>query len=47
MPSSQTWSYMLPHFNATVLDRVLHESNMISMSQTWSYTKTHIENPMS
>ncbi|KHF97673.1 hypothetical protein F383_36950 [Gossypium arboreum] len=28
MPTSQTWSYMLSHIVASVLDRVLHESNM-------------------
>ncbi|KHG26387.1 hypothetical protein F383_10074 [Gossypium arboreum] len=38
---------MLSHIDATVPDRVLHESNMMPMSQTWSYTRTHIGNPMS
>ncbi|KHG08308.1 hypothetical protein F383_35890 [Gossypium arboreum] len=31
MPTSQTWSYILSHINATVPDRVLHEPH-ISMS---------------
>ncbi|KHG24506.1 hypothetical protein F383_31251 [Gossypium arboreum] len=38
MPTSQTWSYMLSHNDATVPDRVLHESNT---------TKTHILMPTS
>ncbi|KHG16943.1 hypothetical protein F383_21268 [Gossypium arboreum] len=29
---------MLSHIDATVPDRVLHESNTMLMSQTWSYT---------
>ncbi|KHG30744.1 hypothetical protein F383_36331 [Gossypium arboreum] len=32
MPTSQTWSYMQSHIDATVLDRVLHESNTMPMS---------------
>ncbi|KHF99325.1 hypothetical protein F383_31442 [Gossypium arboreum] len=35
MPTSQTWSYMQSYINATVLDRVLHKSNTMPMSQTW------------
>ncbi|KHG07335.1 hypothetical protein F383_34566 [Gossypium arboreum] len=27
MPTSQTWFYMPSHIDATVLDKVLHESN--------------------
>ncbi|KHG12202.1 hypothetical protein F383_09705 [Gossypium arboreum] len=26
MPTSQTWSYMLPHIDATVPNRVLHDT---------------------
>ncbi|KHG12958.1 hypothetical protein F383_19145 [Gossypium arboreum] len=33
MPTSQTWSYVLSHIDATVPDRVLHKSNMMPMSQ--------------
>ncbi|KHF99605.1 2,3-bisphosphoglycerate-independent phosphoglycerate mutase [Gossypium arboreum] len=28
MPTSQTWSYLQSHINATVPDRVLHEPNI-------------------
>ncbi|KHG08891.1 hypothetical protein F383_35959 [Gossypium arboreum] len=29
MPTSQTWSYMLSHIDATVLDKVLHVTTYI------------------
>ncbi|KHF97269.1 hypothetical protein F383_36558 [Gossypium arboreum] len=30
MPTSQAWSYMQSHIDATVPNRVLHESNVIT-----------------
>ncbi|KHG04786.1 Multifunctional CCA [Gossypium arboreum] len=40
MPTSQTWSYMLSHINATVSDRVLHEHIYRCQSTRRGLTRT-------